>query len=93
MQQFKQSGSLILQSDSFCQIVTVYVSIVHVSQISFDRCGSATQFSGSLLNDCPGENLMPNIHPFFQKIFIKIVGSFAKIIGFKGYIPFPEDHS
>jgi quercetin dioxygenase-like cupin family protein len=50
---------------------------------------SPLQFA-AILNECYGELFVIGPPIFLQKIIAKIVGRFAKMIGFKGYVPFPD---
>jgi len=44
----------------------------------------------AILNECPGELYVVGPPIFAQKFMAKVVGRFAKLMGYKGYIPFPN---
>ncbi|HSJ66583.1 MAG TPA: cupin domain-containing protein [Anditalea sp.] len=44
----------------------------------------------AILNEYYGEIFMVNPPIIIQKFIAKVVGGFAKLIGYKGYIPFPQ---
>lgn len=44
----------------------------------------------AILNECYGELFVIGPPIIMQKFMAKVVGSFAKLIGFKGYVPFPK---
>ena len=43
----------------------------------------------ALLNECPGELYVVGPPIPLQKIMAKVIGGFAKLIGYKGFVPFP----
>ena len=45
----------------------------------------------AILHDNPGEFYLINPPVFVQKFMEKVVGGFAKFLGYKGYIPYPKD--
>jgi quercetin dioxygenase-like cupin family protein len=45
----------------------------------------------ALLNECYGEMFVVGPPVAAQKFMAKVLGSFAKLIGYKGYHPFPEN--
>lgn len=45
----------------------------------------------AILHDNPGELYLMNPPVFVQKFMEKVVGRFAKFLGYKGYIPYPVD--
>lgn len=45
----------------------------------------------ALLNECPGELYVVGPPIFIQKFMAKVIGGFAKLIGYKGFVPFPEN--
>lgn len=45
----------------------------------------------ALLNECPGELYIVGPPIIVQKFMEKVIGRFAKIIGFKGFVPFPNN--
>ena len=47
----------------------------------------------ALLNDCPGELYVVGPPIIAQKIMAAVVGRFAKLLGYKGFVPFPENIS
>jgi mannose-6-phosphate isomerase-like protein (cupin superfamily) len=50
---------------------------------------STLQFA-AILNECYGELFIVGPPIIAQKFMAKVVGRFAKLIGYKGYIPFPN---
>ena len=44
----------------------------------------------AILNECYGELFVVGPPILAQKIMAKVIGGFAKLIGYKGYIPFPK---
>lgn len=45
----------------------------------------------AILNECPGELYIVGPPIIAQKFMAKVVGRFAKLIGYKGYVPFPKN--
>lgn len=45
----------------------------------------------ALLNECPGELYIVGPPIFIQKFMAKVIGGFAKFIGYKGFVPFPKN--
>ncbi|MCD6019518.1 MAG: Cupin 2 conserved barrel domain protein [Bacteroidetes bacterium] len=45
----------------------------------------------ALLNECPGELYIVGPPIPAQKFMAKFVGGFAKLIGYKGFVPFPKN--
>lgn len=45
----------------------------------------------ALLNECPGELYIVGPPIPIQKFMAKVIGGFAKLIGYKGFVPFPEN--
>ena len=50
---------------------------------------STLQFA-AILNECYGELFIVGPPIIAQKFMAKVVGRFAKLVGYKGYIPFPN---
>lgn len=44
----------------------------------------------AILNDCYGELFIVGPPVFAQKFMAKVIGRFAKLLGYKGHIPFPQ---
>jgi len=44
----------------------------------------------AILNECYGELFVVGPPIIAQKFMAKVIGSFAKLIGYKGYVPFPR---
>jgi hypothetical protein len=44
----------------------------------------------AILNECYGELFVVGPPIPAQKFMAKVVGRFAKMIGYKGYVPFPK---
>lgn len=44
----------------------------------------------AILNECQGELYIVGPPIFLQKFTAKVVGGFAKLIGYKGFVPFPK---
>lgn len=45
----------------------------------------------AILNECPGELYIVGPPIIAQKFMAKVVGGFAKLIGYKGFVPFPKN--
>lgn len=52
----------------------------------------ALQFA-AILNECPGELYVVGPPIFIQKFTAKVVGRFAKMIGYKGFVAFPKSNT
>ncbi|MCC7050959.1 MAG: cupin domain-containing protein [Bacteroidia bacterium] len=51
---------------------------------------SVLQFA-AILNECYGEVFVVGPPIVAQKFMAKVIGRFAKLIGYKGYVPFPKN--
>jgi quercetin dioxygenase-like cupin family protein len=64
-------------------------SLAHQGKVNKKGLPGTLQFA-AILNECPGELYIVGPPIFIQKFTAKVVGGFAKLIGYKGFVPFPS---